>query len=58
MLLAGDCALFAGRPDDAVQTYRDLLDRYPDSIYRDDALYRLGTALERAGKLEAARTPL
>jgi TolA-binding protein len=58
MLLAGDCALFAGRPDDAVGTYRRLLDRYPDSIYRDDALYRLGTALERAGKVESARKPL
>lgn len=58
MLLAGDCSLFAGRPDDAVTTYRTLLDRYPESIYRDDALYRLGTALERAGKVEAARKPL
>jgi TolA-binding protein len=41
-----------------VTTYRTLLDRYPESIYRDDALYRLGTALERAGKVEAARRPL
>jgi tetratricopeptide (TPR) repeat protein len=58
MLLAGDCALFAGRPDDAVELYRVLLGRFPESVYRDDALYRLGTALERAGKLEAARVPL
>jgi len=58
MLLAGDCALFAGRADESVTRYRRLLERYPDSVYRDDALYRLGTALERAGKLEAARRPL
>lgn len=58
LLLAGDCALFAGRPADAVATYRALLTRYPASVYRDDTLYRLGTALERDGKLEAARTPL
>jgi len=58
MLLAGDCALFAGQPDRAVDSYRTLLNRYPDSVYRDDTLYRLGTALERAGKIEAARRPL
>lgn len=57
-LLAGDCAFFAGRADEAVQRYRALLTRYPGSAYEDDALYRLGTALERAGRLEAAREPL
>lgn len=58
LLLAGDCALFAGRGEEAVERYRRLLERYPGSVYEDDALYRMGTALHRAGRLEAAREPL
>ncbi|HKK69799.1 MAG TPA: tetratricopeptide repeat protein [Candidatus Krumholzibacteria bacterium] len=58
LLLAGDCALYAGRSDEAVARYRHLLERYPGSVYEDDALYRLGTALQRAGRTEAAREPL
>lgn len=58
LLLAGDCALFAGRGDEAVERYRHLLERYPGSVYEDDALYRMGTALQRTGRLEAAREPL
>ena len=41
-----------------VLRYRHLLERYPGSVYEDDALYRLGTALQRAGRIEAAREPL
>ncbi len=58
LLLAGDCALYAGRSEEAVLRYRHLLERYPGSVYEDDALYRLGTALQRAGRIEAAREPL
>ena len=58
LLLAGDCALYAGRWDEAVERYRQLLERYPESVYEDDALYRLGTALQRTGRTEAAREPL
>lgn len=58
LLLAGDCSLYVGRSDEAVTRYRQLLERYPESAFQDDALYRLGTALHRAGKREAAREPL
>lgn len=58
LLLAGDCAFFGGDPDRAVARYRELLERYPDTVYVDDALYRLGTALQRAGRLQAARDPM
>lgn len=58
LLLAGDCAFYAARPDLAIERYRQLVERYPGSAYQDDALFRLGTALERTGRLEAAREPL
>ena len=58
LLLAGDCALYVGRSDEAVARYRELIERYPDSSFQDDALYRVGTARHRAGRREAAAEPL
>lgn len=38
----GQALNFAGRPDEAVRTLRRLVDRYPDSRWREEALYRIG----------------
>lgn len=54
LLLAGDCALFAGDAAQAAQRYRTLLQRYPEGVYTDDAGYRLGTTLLRLDRAEEA----
>ncbi len=54
LLLAGDCALFSGDAQKAADHYQQLLERYPDGVYTDDASYRLGTTLARLGTNEAA----
>lgn len=38
----GQALSFAGRPDASVRTLRRLVERYPDSRWREEALYRIG----------------
>ena len=54
LLLAGDCELYAGRPEAALDRYADLLERSSGSRYEDDALYRLGTAQLRLSQMGPA----
>jgi TolA-binding protein len=58
LLLAGDCSLYAGKPDEAAERYELLLARHPHSVYRDDALYRLATTRMRTRQYALARQQL
>lgn len=58
LLLAGDCALYAGATRRATDRYDRLLDDRAGSAYHDDALYRTAVLLERSGFADAARDPL
>jgi len=44
-----------GRPDQAIATYRELVDTLPTSVLRDDALLRIALVLVEQGKAGAAR---
>jgi len=57
LLLAGDSAFYDGDVPAAERRYRRLVDQFPESVYHDDAQYRLGVLLARAGRLDAARDP-
>jgi len=51
----GQALNFAGRPEEAVRTLRQLVDNYPNSSWRQEALYRIGFIQFQQQNYAAAR---
>ena len=54
----GKRALAAGRTDEALKAFRQVIDRYDQSAAADDARFLEGQTLARAGKLQEAQAKL
>jgi TolA-binding protein len=52
---AGEALNYAGRSDEAIRSLRRLVDRYPDSRWRPQALYRIGAIHFQTQNYEDAR---
>jgi TolA-binding protein len=52
---AGEALNYAGRSDEAIRSLRRLVDRYPDSRWRPQALYRIGAIHFQKQNYEQAR---
>ena len=52
---AGEALNYAGRPEEAIRSLRRLIDQYPDSRWRPQALYRIGAVHFQQQNYEEAR---
>ena len=58
VLRRGKQALEAGRTDEALKVFRDVIERFGQSAAADEARLREGQALARAGRLQEAQAKL